>query len=142
VPQPTSKAFRVRKIITERPLNELVAHAKPKMCFLNRGEPREIFRFEAAVRRVRRKLKYLIAQSWTKAALGACPIIPLEASFACEAPFHFSFRRKASLFAFKNDSHVRDSQRARVHPCIHFVKNVPCKLAVLFLCPNAAASIN
>ena len=83
-----------------------------------RGEPREIFWLEANVGRVCGKLKYLIAQSWTKAAPGTYPIVALEASFACEAPFHFSLRRKASLLAFKNDSHVRDSQWVRVHPCI------------------------
>jgi hypothetical protein len=112
------------------------------MGFLNRGKPREILWFEPAVRRVRGKLKYFIAQSWTKAAPGACPIVALEASFANEAPFHFSLRRKESLLAFKNDSHVRDPQWVRVHPCIYFVKNLPCELAVLFLRSNAAAPVN
>ena len=41
------KTFRIWKIIAERPLNELIAHAKPEMCLLNRGKPREIFWFEA-----------------------------------------------------------------------------------------------
>jgi len=109
---------------------------------LNRGKPREIFWFEATIRRVRGKLKYLIAQSWTKPAPGTYPIVALEASFACEAPFHFPLRRKASLLALKNDSHVRDSQRVRVHPCIHFVKNLACQLAVLFLRSNTAAPVN
>src|SRR5690242_14872418 len=128
------KTFRIWKIITERPLNQLVARAKPEVCLLYGGKPREIFRFEAGVPRLLLgKLKYLIAQNWTKAALGACPIFALEASFAREAPFHSSLRRKASLLAFKNDSHVRNAQWLRVHPGIHLVKNVPCKVAVLFL---------
>src|SRR4029077_20127832 len=83
------KTFRIWKIIAQGPLNELIAHAKPKVCLLNRCEPREIFWFEAAVRRVLGKLKYLIAQSWTRAAPGTYPIVALEARFACEASFHF-----------------------------------------------------
>jgi hypothetical protein len=87
-------------------------------------------------------LKHFIAQRWTKAAHGTRPIIAFEASFARDAPFHFSLRRKALLFAFKNDSHVRDSQWVRVHPCIDFVKNLSGQLAILFLCSNASTSVN
>src|SRR5439155_13557776 len=83
------KTFGTRKIIAERPLNELIAHAKPKVCLLNRGKPWEIFWLKAAGCRVLRKLNYFIAQSWTQDVPGADPIVALKASFACEAAFHF-----------------------------------------------------
>src|SRR4029077_15327441 len=63
---------------------------------------------------------------------------------ASHAMQRFIFRScaKASLFAFENNSHVRDSQRLRVHPCIWLVKNLPRQLEILFFCSNAATSVD
>src|SRR5438445_4866244 len=91
------EAFGVRKIITKRPLNELIPRAKPKIRLLNLSEPREIFGFESGVRvrRFLRELIYLIAQAWLVTALRTCPVHTFKESFTREASFHPLIGRKA-----------------------------------------------
>ena len=87
------------------------------------------------------ELKYLVAQGWTITATGTCPIIAFEATFARETPLHPSLTRKASLFAFKNDSHVGDAHWFRVHRCLDFPENLCGELAVLLLGSNVPTAV-
>lgn len=48
---------------------------------------------------------------------------------------------EASLFAFQNDSHVRDPHWLRIDPCMNSRENLRGKLAILLLRANVPASV-
>src|SRR6266550_1224034 len=82
------ETFGVRKIIAERPLNELIPRSRPKICFFNSGKPGEIFGFESrsGVERVLGELTYSVAQDWPIPTSRTSPIVAFKATYAREAP--------------------------------------------------------
>jgi hypothetical protein len=87
----------IGKIIGERPLDEAIPRTKSEISLLNSGEPREILGFKSGSGGgwIFGEMKHFATEGWATTAVGTCPIVTFEATFARQAAFHLPLTRKA-----------------------------------------------
>src|SRR6478672_829938 len=109
------ETFRIREVRAKRPLNELVARAKPEVAFLNTREFCKVLRFESVVGRGLGKTQRLVLRDWPIPALRTFPSVVLEATRACQAAFHVPFN-PAAIYE-RSVLRLRLSSRVFASPC-------------------------
>src|SRR6478736_3830854 len=109
------ETFGIWEVRAKRPLNELVARAKPEVAFLNTREFCKVLRFESVVGRGLGKTQRLVLRDWPIPALRTLPSVVLEATRARQAAFHLPFN-PAAIYE-RSVLRLRLSSRVFASPC-------------------------